>query len=543
MALGAERRRRRASSPRRARCWSPARTCRSRGPRAACRRAIAAGARSRHARRARHRLPAGAVGPDRARPRRAALRRLATAVSAQLQSVAAAVRPGRRHRGRDPHRRRLRPTRCAALRRLRALTAALLVVKRGADGLRRLRRRDSRRHRAGRRRARASRSRCSTCSAPATPSWPASCAAGCATSRSRDCCALRQRLRRARRLAPRLRAGDAELGPSSSTSSRARTRRCARCATTPPRTPAPRTTRPATWPELAGARLRPSRAARGARRRGTAGATHPRVQAPGRRRRAARRERARAGAPASIVDDRYGEDVLLALTGSGSWVARPVELPGSRPLAFEAGDERRRWRCAPGRPSTSPSAWSATTRRRHELRAAQLARLHAAGGLHRHRPRAAGRGDPAARAAARRHLARAQADLRRRHPARLVEAAAAAARAAMGCHRRARSRATTRTAAACCCSAWRRARRRSSASFALAARARRCCKGFAVGRSIFCDAARRWFAGGCERRRRGRRRRRRTTPAHRAGASVRRGPQPCRGDRMMHRESASSASA
>jgi 5-dehydro-2-deoxygluconokinase len=39
-----------------------------------------------------------------------------------------------------------------------------------------------------------------------------------------------------------------------------------------------------------------------------------------------------------ILDDRYGEDVLPALTGRGLWIARPVESPGSRPLAFEAGD-------------------------------------------------------------------------------------------------------------------------------------------------------------------------------------------------------------
>lgn len=38
-----------------------------------------------------------------------------------------------------------------------------------------------------------------------------------------------------------------------------------------------------------------------------------------------------------IVDGRFGEDVLPAVTGKGWWVARPVELPGSRPLQFEAG--------------------------------------------------------------------------------------------------------------------------------------------------------------------------------------------------------------
>ncbi|ROZ66398.1 5-dehydro-2-deoxygluconokinase [Ramlibacter sp. WS9] len=44
----------------------------------------------------------------------------------------------------------------------------------------------------------------------------------------------------------------------------------------------------------------------------------------------------RAGAGV-IVDGRFGEEVLPSLTGKGWWVARPVELPGSRPLAFEAG--------------------------------------------------------------------------------------------------------------------------------------------------------------------------------------------------------------
>jgi 5-dehydro-2-deoxygluconokinase len=38
-----------------------------------------------------------------------------------------------------------------------------------------------------------------------------------------------------------------------------------------------------------------------------------------------------------IVDDRFGEDVLSGMTGKGWWVGRPVELPGSRPLQFEAG--------------------------------------------------------------------------------------------------------------------------------------------------------------------------------------------------------------
>lgn len=39
-----------------------------------------------------------------------------------------------------------------------------------------------------------------------------------------------------------------------------------------------------------------------------------------------------------IVDGRYGSTELQRLTGSGCWIARPVERPGSRPLAFEDGD-------------------------------------------------------------------------------------------------------------------------------------------------------------------------------------------------------------
>ena len=38
-----------------------------------------------------------------------------------------------------------------------------------------------------------------------------------------------------------------------------------------------------------------------------------------------------------IVDGRYGGAELYGLTGSGWWIARPVEKPGSRPLTFEDG--------------------------------------------------------------------------------------------------------------------------------------------------------------------------------------------------------------
>lgn len=45
-----------------------------------------------------------------------------------------------------------------------------------------------------------------------------------------------------------------------------------------------------------------------------------------------------AGAGA-IADDKYGRAALHRLGDGARWIARPVELPGSRPLEFEAGDD------------------------------------------------------------------------------------------------------------------------------------------------------------------------------------------------------------
>ena len=42
-----------------------------------------------------------------------------------------------------------------------------------------------------------------------------------------------------------------------------------------------------------------------------------------------------AACPGALVDGRYGEAVLARWAGRGWWLARPVEVPGSRPLAFE----------------------------------------------------------------------------------------------------------------------------------------------------------------------------------------------------------------
>jgi 5-dehydro-2-deoxygluconokinase len=48
-----------------------------------------------------------------------------------------------------------------------------------------------------------------------------------------------------------------------------------------------------------------------------------------------------AAAPATgaIVDDEHGRESLFALSGSGLWLARPIERPGAVPLAFEGGDD------------------------------------------------------------------------------------------------------------------------------------------------------------------------------------------------------------
>ncbi|MCM2971776.1 bifunctional 5-dehydro-2-deoxygluconokinase/5-dehydro-2-deoxyphosphogluconate aldolase [Larsenimonas suaedae] len=43
--------------------------------------------------------------------------------------------------------------------------------------------------------------------------------------------------------------------------------------------------------------------------------------------------------PAILVDDVFGQDALNDATGKGWWIGRPVELPGSRPLRFQHGDD------------------------------------------------------------------------------------------------------------------------------------------------------------------------------------------------------------
>jgi 5-dehydro-2-deoxygluconokinase len=48
-----------------------------------------------------------------------------------------------------------------------------------------------------------------------------------------------------------------------------------------------------------------------------------------------RDEHGLAGRAGVLIDGRFGTDALAAATGSGLWIGRPVEQPGSRPLAFD----------------------------------------------------------------------------------------------------------------------------------------------------------------------------------------------------------------
>jgi 5-dehydro-2-deoxygluconokinase len=185
-------------------------------------------------------------------------------------------------------------------------------------------------------------------------------------------------------------------------------------------------------------------------------------------------------AAGAIVDDRYGEEALFTLSGKGRWLARPVEVPGSRPLAFEAGPNLaarlRSWpaehvvKCL----SLTPLEDLA------QLRALQEACI-ATG--HELLVELLGPEPPIEEI----YAAGVQPDWWKLAPpesdAAWERIAAAIARHDPHCRgvlllgMEANEEALER-------------------GFALAAR-HAVCRGFAVGRSIFMDAARRWFAGAC----------------------------------------------
>ena len=203
-----------------------------------------------------------------------------------------------------------------------------------------------------------------------------------------------------------------------------------------------------------------------------------------------------SGGVGIILDDRYGEDVLPMLTGAGWWVARPVEVPGSRPLAFEAGAELalalRAWpaehvaKCLVSHHPDDPAAL-------REAQMAQLRTLQAAciGTGHellvevippREAPEAA---DTLARALEQIYAAGVRPDWWKLPPPESAEAwqriADAIARHDPHCR-------------GVLLLGLEASEEALSSSFATAA-PHPVCKGFAVGRSIFAEPATAWFAG------------------------------------------------
>ena len=185
-------------------------------------------------------------------------------------------------------------------------------------------------------------------------------------------------------------------------------------------------------------------------------------------------------AAGAIVDDRYGDEALFALTGRGRWLARPVEMPGSRPLAFEAGTglegQLRSW------PAEHVVKCLSLTPREDLSRLRELQQACVATG-HELLVELLGPEPPIEEI----YAAGVRPDWWKLAPpesdAAWERIAAAVARHDPHCRgvlllgMEANEEALER-------------------GFALAAR-HAVCRGFAVGRSIFMDAARRWFAGAC----------------------------------------------
>ena len=176
------------------------------------------------------------------------------------------------------------------------------------------------------------------------------------------CCDYRQCVRRDRGVAPRLRAGDAELGRTRSCSCRAtdwphRLRESA--ALEQLHWSTNRTPRPDALTVLAidhRSQFDDLVADLSARRR-RAGA------ARSRRWRSQALDRVAGGDPAfgTLLDGRYGARALEAAADLPYWIGRPIEVPGSRPIAFEGSPDvaatLRDWPAEPRRqmPGVLPS--------------------------------------------------------------------------------------------------------------------------------------------------------------------------------------------
>ena len=382
----------------------------------------------------------------------------------------------------------------AALRAIRDAERRDAGDEARADGLRRLSRRDPRHHR-GRRQG-AGLSGGSLQRAGRRRRLHVRLSARLAARRAAgDLLRLRQRRRRLRGVAaavlgriPDL-SRDAALSRARLAASRAAPRRGAEPH--PLGDDAPRRSRPRSWrsPSTIAPSSKPS-------------PTRPARRASASARSSCWRSRRRRASPKGgrgfgmLLDGRYGREALFRADELGFWIGRPVEAPGSRPLEFEFGGSLGakliEWPLSHTikclcfyRPDDS--AEMKARQERELLRLYDAARrigrellIEIIAGKHG--------------AARRRHGRRGdRAPLRDRHQAGLVEARRADA-GRLGAHRRGDRRPAIRYVAASWCWGWRR-RRRSSPRRSASRAARARVKGFAVGRTIFVEPARRWFAG------------------------------------------------
>ncbi len=175
-----------------------------------------------------------------------------------------------------------------------------------------------------------------TCSAPATPSCPASCAAGCATRRSRPAAPSQTPTglspSRASCARPNIRPGPSSAASSSTARPIGRCVAMRRSTTSIGRRHA-EPKRRQSWrsPSTIARSLRKIADAAGSARERISAFKLLAVEAAA---------KVAAGHPGygMLLDGKYGREALFrAVDHHGFWIGRPVEEPGSRPLEFESG--------------------------------------------------------------------------------------------------------------------------------------------------------------------------------------------------------------
>ena len=210
--------------------------------------------------------------------------------------------------------------------------------------------------------------------------------------------------------------------------------------------------------------------------------------------------RVAAGRPGfgMLIDGIYGREALFRAADHAFWIGRPVELPGSRPLRIRGlGGSRQRAGRMAGRPHDQMPVLL-SSRRPAGAEGAAGARSCCASTTRPARSAANcwSRSSPASTAPLEDDTvaARGRAALCARHQAGLVEARAADQRRPPGENIGEAIEANDPSAAASCCSGSKR-RRRNSKPPSRSPRGEPLVKGFAVGRTIFNDAARAWLPG------------------------------------------------